>query len=159
MLFAAFHWCHANLMGIGLNMGTKVKWKLCLLSQVKELEAFCQTCGTRCLYKLTWHHSGCGCRHQQQTACDIVTGTRYTANGGVCGWNFKRKLVSRGANFLAQTLLNPGVSLLLISILRCEPAEICKLMPLAYAITPALHAGTEARGLLCTQPGQSVLIW
>lgn len=49
-------------------------------------------------------------RHQQQTGCDIVTGTRYKAQGGVCGWNFKRKLVSRGANFLAQTLLNPGVS-------------------------------------------------
>lgn len=49
------------------------------------------------------------CRHQQQTGCDIVTGTRYKAQGGVCGWNFKRKLVSRGANFLAQTLLNPGV--------------------------------------------------
>ncbi len=49
------------------------------------------------------------CRHQQQTGCDIVTGTRYKAHGGVCGWNFKRKLVSRGANFLAQTLLNPGV--------------------------------------------------
>ncbi|KAA6426353.1 MAG: dolichol-phosphate mannosyltransferase [Trebouxia sp. A1-2] len=47
-------------------------------------------------------------RHQQQTGCDIVTGTRYKAQGGVCGWNFKRKLVSRGANFLAQTLLNPG---------------------------------------------------
>ena len=26
------------------------------------------------------------------------------------GWNFKRKLTSRGANLLAQTLLQPGVS-------------------------------------------------
>ena len=38
-----------------------------------------------------------------------VTGTRYLPGGGVYGWNFKRKLTSRGANFLAQMLLQPGV--------------------------------------------------
>ncbi|KAF8341688.1 glycosyltransferase family 2 protein [Amanita rubescens] len=51
---------------------------------------------------------------------DIVTGTRYQASsipylpeakpGGVHGWDLKRKLVSRGANFLASTVLSPGVS-------------------------------------------------
>ncbi|VDN01644.1 unnamed protein product [Thelazia callipaeda] len=41
---------------------------------------------------------------------DIVTGTRYTRGGGVSGWDFKRKLISRGANFVAQFLLRPGVS-------------------------------------------------
>ncbi|CAG8495684.1 15533_t:CDS:2 [Acaulospora colombiana] len=41
---------------------------------------------------------------------DIVTGTRYAGNGGVYGWNLKRKVISRGANFLASTLLRPGVS-------------------------------------------------
>lgn len=51
---------------------------------------------------------------------DIVTGTRYRSTskpyttdaqpGAVHGWDFKRKLVSRGANFLAATVLNPGVS-------------------------------------------------
>ncbi|EEB17163.1 Dolichol-phosphate mannosyltransferase, putative [Pediculus humanus corporis] len=41
---------------------------------------------------------------------DVVTGTRYKGNGGVYGWDFKRKLVSRGANFLTQFLLRPGVS-------------------------------------------------
>lgn len=30
--------------------------------------------------------------------------------GGVYGWDLKRKLVSRGANFLADTVLDPGVS-------------------------------------------------
>jgi hypothetical protein len=40
---------------------------------------------------------------------DAVTGTRYRDGGGVYGWNFKRKLTSRGANLLAQTLLQPGV--------------------------------------------------
>ncbi|KAF8151917.1 glycosyltransferase family 2 protein [Mycena galopus ATCC 62051] len=51
---------------------------------------------------------------------DIVTGTRYRSKskpflreatpGGVHGWDLKRKLVSRGANFLADTMLSPGVS-------------------------------------------------
>lgn len=41
---------------------------------------------------------------------DIVTGTRYAGDGGVFGWDLKRKLVSRGANFLAATVLRPNVS-------------------------------------------------
>ena len=57
---------------------------------------------------------------QQTYNLDIVTGTRYsshskpslegTAPGGVYGCDLKRKLVSRGANFLADTVLSPGVS-------------------------------------------------
>ncbi|KLO05963.1 glycosyltransferase family 2 protein [Schizopora paradoxa] len=59
-------------------------------------------------------------RLQQAYNLDIVTGTRYsnqsrpylegTTPGGVHGWDLKRKLVSRGANFLADTVLNPGVT-------------------------------------------------
>ncbi|XP_038896152.1 dolichol-phosphate mannosyltransferase subunit 1 isoform X2 [Benincasa hispida] len=49
-------------------------------------------------------------RKQLQTGADIVTGTRYVKGGGVHGWNLMRKLTSRGANVLAQTLLWPGVS-------------------------------------------------
>jgi dolichol-phosphate mannosyltransferase len=42
---------------------------------------------------------------------DIVTGTRYAGkDGGVYGWDLKRKLVSRGANIFADTVLRPGVS-------------------------------------------------
>ncbi|KAG5421198.1 DPM1 [Candida metapsilosis] len=41
---------------------------------------------------------------------DIVTGTRYAGDGGVYGWDFKRKLISRGANFLATVVLRPHVS-------------------------------------------------
>ncbi len=51
---------------------------------------------------------------------DIVTGTRYAQGGstdvtkenqaGVYGWDLKRKVVSRGANLLADTVLRPGVS-------------------------------------------------
>ncbi|PNS13741.1 hypothetical protein CAC42_3234 [Sphaceloma murrayae] len=47
---------------------------------------------------------------QAQGNYDIVTGTRYAGNGGVYGWDLKRKLVSRGANLFADTLLRPGVS-------------------------------------------------
>ena len=41
---------------------------------------------------------------------DIVTGTRYAGNGGVFGWDLKRKMVSKGANLFADTVLSPGVS-------------------------------------------------
>ncbi|KAL9600604.1 MAG: hypothetical protein Q9179_003152 [Wetmoreana sp. 5 TL-2023] len=47
---------------------------------------------------------------QKATSCDIVTGTRYAPGGGVYGWDLKRKLVSRGANLFADTVLRPGVS-------------------------------------------------
>ncbi|KAK3943275.1 dolichol-phosphate mannosyltransferase subunit 1 [Diplogelasinospora grovesii] len=41
---------------------------------------------------------------------DIVTGTRYAGDGGVYGWDLKRKMTSKGANILADTVLRPGVS-------------------------------------------------
>ncbi|KAJ8957685.1 hypothetical protein NQ318_017577 [Aromia moschata] len=47
---------------------------------------------------------------QQKGDFDVVSGTRYVGSGGVYGWDFKRKLVSRGANFLTQLLLRPGAS-------------------------------------------------
>lgn len=49
-------------------------------------------------------------KKQKETGSDIVTGTRYSNGGGVYGWDFKRKLISRGANYLTQILLRPGVS-------------------------------------------------
>lgn len=47
---------------------------------------------------------------QREGDYDIVTGTRYAGDGGVYGWDLKRKLVSRGANLVADTVLRPGVS-------------------------------------------------
>lgn len=47
---------------------------------------------------------------QKKHDYDIVSGTRYKGNGGVYGWDFKRKLISRGANFLSQFLLRPNAS-------------------------------------------------
>ncbi|KAM7354492.1 dolichyl-phosphate mannosyltransferase subunit 1 [Cochliomyia hominivorax] len=47
---------------------------------------------------------------QKKHDYDIVSGTRYVGSGGVFGWDFKRKLISRGANFLSQLLLRPNAS-------------------------------------------------
>ena len=47
---------------------------------------------------------------QKAADYDIVTGTRYAGDGGVYGWDLKRKLVSRGANLFATVMLRPGVS-------------------------------------------------
>nr|ACO51963.1 Dolichol-phosphate mannosyltransferase [Aquarana catesbeiana] len=47
---------------------------------------------------------------QKEGDFDVVSGTRYIGNGGVYGWDLKRKLISRGANYLSQVLLRPGAS-------------------------------------------------
>uniref|UniRef100_A0A6I8N4N3 Dolichol-phosphate mannosyltransferase subunit 1 n=2 Tax=Ornithorhynchus anatinus TaxID=9258 RepID=A0A6I8N4N3_ORNAN len=49
-------------------------------------------------------------RKQKEGNFDIVSGTRYKGNGGVYGWDLKRKIISRGANFITQVLLRPGAS-------------------------------------------------
>ncbi|KAF1336034.1 Dolichol-phosphate mannosyltransferase, partial [Globisporangium splendens] len=49
-------------------------------------------------------------RKQAEKDYDIVTGTRYISGGGVYGWDLRRKLTSRVANYLATVLLNPSVS-------------------------------------------------
>lgn len=57
---------------------------------------------------------------QQQTGADIVTGTRYQAGGGVYGWNWKRKVTSRGANVLASVLLGLQVCVVCAGVVRCS---------------------------------------
>nr|ACO09519.1 Dolichol-phosphate mannosyltransferase [Osmerus mordax] len=47
---------------------------------------------------------------QRQGGYDVVAGTRYRGDGGVYGWDLRRKLISRGANFVTQVLLRPGAS-------------------------------------------------
>ncbi|XP_033113544.1 dolichol-phosphate mannosyltransferase subunit 1-like [Anneissia japonica] len=49
-------------------------------------------------------------KKQEENDFDVVSGTRYTGTGGVYGWDFKRKLISRGANYVTQILLRPGAS-------------------------------------------------
>ena len=47
---------------------------------------------------------------QKDGGFDVVSGTRYAGNGGVNGWDLKRKVISRGANYITQILLRPGAS-------------------------------------------------
>lgn len=47
---------------------------------------------------------------QQKHNYDVVSGTRYVGKGGVYGWDLKRKIISRGANYVTQILLRPGAS-------------------------------------------------
>ena len=49
-------------------------------------------------------------RKQKEGNFDLVSGTRYAGGGGVNGWDLKRKVISRGANFVTQVLLRPGAS-------------------------------------------------
>lgn len=60
---------------------------------------------------------------------DIVTGTRYAHGGGVYGWDWKRKLTSTGANFLAHFLLRPGVSDLTGSFRLYERKVLEQILP------------------------------
>ena len=89
---------------------------------------------------------------QQETQCDIVTGTRYNLGGGVFGWNFKRKLISNGANVLARTLLNPGVSDLTGSFRLYKRQVLDRIMnqdeplPKGYAFQMAIIVRAEALG-------------
>lgn len=82
-------------------------------------------------------------RLQQAHNLDIVTGTRYRATstpeiadatpGGVHGWDLRRKLTSRGANFLAATVLNPGVSDLTGSFRYLDEKGMCGTIANAFA--------------------------
>jgi len=49
-------------------------------------------------------------KKQQEGNYDLVSGTRYSGDGGVNGWDLKRKIISRGANYVTQVLLRPGAS-------------------------------------------------
>lgn len=60
---------------------------------------------------------------------EIVTGTRYLPGGGVAGWDLKRKIVSKGANILADFLLNPSISDLTGSFRLYERAALEKILP------------------------------
>ena len=98
-------------------------------------------------------------RLQKAHNLDIVTGTRYRSTstpytseskpGGVHGWDFKRKLVSRGANFLADTILNPGVSDLTGSfryVCRLAPPRqnnVCLICRRLYRLPVLRHIITE----------------
>lgn len=47
---------------------------------------------------------------QDEKSLDLVSGTRYVNGGGVYGWDLRRILTSRVANFIASVLLDPDLS-------------------------------------------------
>ena len=47
---------------------------------------------------------------QAERDYDVVSGTRYRNGGGVHGWDLRRKLTSRVANYLAAVMLAPPAS-------------------------------------------------
>jgi len=49
-------------------------------------------------------------KKQKEKDYDVVTGTRYVQGGGVWGWDLRRKITSRVANYLADFLLGLQVS-------------------------------------------------
>ena len=88
--------------------------------------------------------------HAQKTQnCDIVTGTRYAGDGGVYGWDLKRKLVSRGANLFADTVLRPGVSDLTGSfrLYKREVLEVVIARTESKGYTFQMELMTRAKGM------------
>jgi len=62
---------------------------------------------------------------------DLVSGTRYKRGGGVMGWDLRRKVTSKGANFLASFLLDAGKSSDLTGSYRLYKREaIEKILPM-----------------------------
>jgi len=87
------------------------------------------------------------------TKKDIVSGTRYKRGGGVAGWDLKRKITSKGANFLATFLLNPGASDLTGSFRLYQRHAIEKILPLvkskgyAFQMEILVHAKKEGMSI------------
>ncbi|KAK3352809.1 nucleotide-diphospho-sugar transferase [Lasiosphaeria hispida] len=88
---------------------------------------------------------------QRQGNYDIVTGTRYAGDGGVYGWDLKRKLTSKGANIFADTVLRPGVSDLTGSFRLYKRAVLEKLFESTdargFTMQMALAVTAKAKGL------------
>jgi len=87
------------------------------------------------------------------TKVEIVTGTRYASNqhgqGGVAGWDTYRKLTSRGANFLADFLLNPGVSDLTGSFRLYERKALEQVLPMVQSQGYAFQMEIVVRARQC----------
>ncbi|XP_026192126.1 dolichol-phosphate mannosyltransferase subunit 1 [Cyclospora cayetanensis] len=90
-------------------------------------------------------------RKQKDTNCDVVTGSRYIPGGAVHGWSLRRKVISRGANFLAQLLLDPAVSDLTGSFRLFKREVLEALMPKiqskGYAFQMEIIVRARASGL------------
>lgn len=94
-------------------------------------------------------------RSQVEYDADVVSGTRYLQGGGVYGWDFKRKLTSRGANTLAQALLAPGMSDLTGSFRlyrkSCLESLMKKVKSKGYAFQMEIAVRARRAGLKITE--------
>lgn len=81
---------------------------------------------------------------------DIVSGTRYTGDGKVCGWPFARKLVSCGANNLARYTLGLHTRDLTGSFRLYRTEVLKELVPavrcMKFGFQMEIIARAEARG-------------
>uniref|UniRef100_A0A8C6SL16 Dolichyl-phosphate mannosyltransferase subunit 1, catalytic n=1 Tax=Neogobius melanostomus TaxID=47308 RepID=A0A8C6SL16_9GOBI len=83
---------------------------------LKQFSLFCNYCENNCVSVFSPSSSQSLSSEswflwkQSEGDFDLVSGTRYKGDGGVYGWDLRRKLISRGANFLTQVLLRPGAS-------------------------------------------------
>ncbi len=81
---------------------------------------------------------------------DIVIGSRYVKGGGVSNWSFARRMLSRGGNYYARTLLGLGVhdatagfraykteSLMALEPHTCEASGYGFLVEMTYRATRA----------------------
>uniref|UniRef100_A0A7S0YDE9 Dolichol-phosphate mannosyltransferase subunit 1 n=1 Tax=Polytomella parva TaxID=51329 RepID=A0A7S0YDE9_9CHLO len=86
---------------------------------------------------------------------DIVSGTRYVHGGGVSGWDWRRKLTSRGANLLARFILGTRASDLTGSFRLYRRTVLLDLLTQTkskgYAFQMEVMARAEARGFKVTE--------
>jgi len=97
----------------------------------------------------------------EETGADLVTGTRYLNGGGVYGWDLRRKLTSRVANFLATTMLGTEATDLTGSFRLYRKDVLEKIMPLVKSrgyvfqmeiITRAQYLGYDIEEIPITFP-------
>eukprot|EP00922_Rhytidocystis_sp_ex-Travisia-forbesii_P055018 GHVS01081491.1.p1 GENE.GHVS01081491.1~~GHVS01081491.1.p1 ORF type:complete len:133 (+),score=8.27 GHVS01081491.1:66-464(+) len=69
-------------------------------------------------------------RKQKEEDFDVVSGSRYISGGGVFGWDVRRVIMSRVANFMAQLLLNPRASDLTGSFRMYKRSVLTHVMPM-----------------------------
>jgi len=87
---------------------------------------------------------------QKEMNADYVSGTRYRNGGGVSGWTMFRKLTSKVANFLAQTMLAPDISDLTGSFRLYRKEVLSKMLeydlPKGYAFQMAIAVRAQKMG-------------
>eukprot|EP00922_Rhytidocystis_sp_ex-Travisia-forbesii_P055021 GHVS01081496.1.p1 GENE.GHVS01081496.1~~GHVS01081496.1.p1 ORF type:complete len:190 (+),score=6.58 GHVS01081496.1:340-909(+) len=103
-----------------------------------EVESACEhamTCRCACalFHILSFHHHMTMAmifqRKQKEGDFDVVSGSRYISGGGVYGWDVRRVVMSRVANFMAQLLLNPRASDLTGSFRMYKRSVLSQVMP------------------------------